>query len=69
MSAASYLGQGALFLSLGAAVLVLGLVTAVLFPGKGPQPFTGAEKLIEPSSGLVALMLYLGLGPLQALLV
>jgi len=49
-------------------VLTLGLVTAVLFPGKGPQPFRGTERLIEPSSGLVALLLYLGLGPLQALL-
>ncbi len=67
-NAASYIGGSALFLSLGATVLVLGLVTAVLFPGKGPQPFRGTEKLIEPSSGLVALLLYLGLGPLQTLL-
>jgi len=68
VNAASYISGSALFLSLGATVLVLGLLTAVLFPGKGPQPFRGTEKLIEPSSGLVALMLYLGLGPLQALL-
>jgi len=49
-------------------VLLLGLVTAALFPGKSTQLFGGTEKLIEPSSGLVALMLYLGLGPLPALL-
>jgi len=67
-NAASYIGGSALFLSLGAIVLTLGLVTAVLFPGKSPQPFRGTEKLIEPSSGLVARTLYLGLGPLQALL-
>jgi len=67
-NAASYISRSTVFLSLGATVLVLGLFTAVLFPGKGPQPFRGAEKLIEPSSGLVALLLYLGLGPLQALL-
>lgn len=67
-NAASYISRSTLILSLGATVLVLGLFTAVLFPGKGPQPFRGAEKLIEPSSGLVALLLYLGLGPLQALL-
>ena len=67
-NAASYLSHSGLFPSLGATVLVLGFVTAILFPGKGRQKFAGAEKLIEPSSGLVALILYLGLGPLQALL-
>ena len=49
-------------------MLLLALITAVLFPGSGPQPIKGAEKLIEPGSGLVALTLYLGLGPLQLLL-
>ncbi len=68
IKAASYIGGSALFLSLGAAVLLSALITAVLFPGKSAQPFHGTEKLIEPSSGLVALTLYLGLGPLQALL-
>jgi 4-hydroxybenzoate polyprenyltransferase len=67
-NAASYISGSALFLNLGATVLVIGLVTAVLFPGRGPQPFRGADKLIEPSSGLVALLLYLGLGPLQAMM-
>ena len=68
VNAASYISGSAFFLSFGAIVLTLGLVTAVLFPGKGPQPFRGTERLIEPSSGLVALLLYFGLGPLQALL-
>ncbi len=67
-NAAAYLGHSELFRGLGATVMVLGLVTAVLFPGKRPMKTVGAEKLIEPSSGLVALMLYLGLGPLQAVL-
>lgn len=67
-NAASYISGSALSLNLGVTVLVVGLVTAVLFPGKGPQPFRGTERLIEPSSGLVALLLYLGLGPLQAML-
>ena len=67
-NAASYIGHSALILSLAATVLLLALITAVLFPGKSAQPFRGTEKLIEPSSGLVALTLYLGLGPLQALL-
>ena len=42
-NAVSYLGQSALFLALGGAVLILGLVTAVLFPRKSPQLFTGTE--------------------------
>lgn len=67
-NAASYLSQSAFFLSVGGAALVLGLVTAVLFPRNGARSLKGAEKLIEPNSGLVALILYLGLGPVQALL-
>lgn len=67
-NAAAYLGHSELFPGLGASVMVLGLVTAVLFTGKRPMKLVGTEKLIEPSSGLVALLLYLGLGPLQAVL-
>jgi 4-hydroxybenzoate polyprenyltransferase len=67
-NAASYLSQGGFFLSVGGGALALGLATAVLFPGNGTRSLKGAEKLIEPSSGLIALALYLGLGPLQALL-
>jgi hypothetical protein len=67
-NAASYLSQSTFFLSIGGAALALGLVTAVLFPGNNTRFLKGAEKLLEPSSGLVALTLYFGLGPLQALL-
>jgi len=67
-NAASYLSQSSFFLGVGGAALALGLLTAILFPGNGRQSLKGAEKLIEPSSGLVALILYLGLGPVQALL-
>jgi len=66
--AATYLGHTELFPVLCAAAMLLAAVTAVLFPGNGPLKIVGAEKLIEPSSGLVALLLYIGLGPLQALL-
>ena len=67
-NAASYLSQSQLYRGLGSTVLVLGLLTALTFPRNDQQPFKGAEKLIEPSSGLLALALYFGLGPLQALL-
>ena len=67
VNAASYLSESLFFLSVGGAVLALGLLTAVLFPGDGARSLKGTEKLIEPSSGLVALMLYLALGPLQAM--
>lgn len=67
-NAASYIDQSAFILGLGGAVLLLGLVTAALFPGANARLASGSEKFIEPCSGLVALTLYLGLGPLQALL-
>jgi 4-hydroxybenzoate polyprenyltransferase len=67
-NAVSYISSNGMFLIPGATVLVLGLFTALMFPGKGPQAISGTEKLIEPNSGLVALLLYLGVGPLQALL-
>jgi 4-hydroxybenzoate polyprenyltransferase len=67
-NAATYLGQGAVFPALAGAVLLLGLLTAVLFPRGSARLPRGTEKLIEPCSGLIALMLYFGLGPLQALL-
>jgi 4-hydroxybenzoate polyprenyltransferase len=65
--AASYIGSGAFARVLGACVLGCGLAAAALFPRKDMRRIAGAERLIEPSSGLVALTLYLGLGPLQAL--
>lgn len=67
-NAASYLGFGMLFFGIGGTVLLLGLGTAAIFPRHGAGSPCGAEKFIEPCSGLVALTLYLGLGPLQALL-
>jgi len=66
--AATRLDPSHIFIIPGACVLIVGLATALLFPGKGPKRFAGAEKMIEPSSGLVALLLYFGLGPLQLLL-
>lgn len=66
--AASYLGSDVLLLGVGGIALIFGLLAAVLFPRKGDGSGGGAEKLIEPCSGLIALILYLGLGPVQALL-
>jgi 4-hydroxybenzoate polyprenyltransferase len=67
-NAATYLGEGAVFTALAGAVLLLGLITAALFPGGGNRSSRGTEKLIEPCSGLITLMLYVGVGPLQAML-
>ena len=50
-NAASYIGRSTLFLSLGATVLVLGLLTAVLFPGKGPQPFAARKNSLSRARG------------------
>lgn len=68
INAASYLGQSMLFVGFAGCVLLLGLLTAVIFPGDSTRSQRGTEKLVEPCSGLIALMLYFGLGPLQALL-
>ena len=67
-NAVSYIDQSAMTLGIGGAVLLLGLVTAGLFPGANARLTSGTEKLIEPCSGVVALTLYFALGPLQALL-
>ena len=67
VNAATYISQGAFFSKIGGAALAIALLTAIFFPGIGKNSLKGAEKLIEPSSGLVALTLYLGLGPLQVL--
>lgn len=67
-NAASYLGPSIVYLGLGSAVVLLGLVTAVVFPRDNARLARGTEKLIEPCSGLIALLLYFGLGPLHALL-
>lgn len=66
--AASYLDHGVVFSVVAGTVMLLGLVTAVLFPRDDNHRSGHTEKLIEPLSGLVALTLYFALGPLQALL-
>ncbi len=65
--AASYLPLSADHLRLAETVLLLGLIAVILFPRKKRKIGKG-KNIIEPSSGLVALLLYLGLGPLQLLL-
>ena len=68
-NAAPYISAANIFLPLAFLVLVMATVTAISFPRDGAgrhREFSG--KLIEPGSGLVALMLYVGLGPLQVLL-
>ena len=66
--AAVHVSPAHVFVIPGACVLLVGLATALIFPGREPRRFAGAEKIIEPSSGLVTLLLYFGLGPLPVLL-
>ncbi|MFQ5983250.1 MAG: hypothetical protein ACE5KS_07740, partial [Woeseiaceae bacterium] len=61
--AATLITQPGIYLSLAAAVLVIGILTITAFRHREL-----GEKLIEPGSGLIAMLLYLGLGPAQALL-
>jgi 4-hydroxybenzoate polyprenyltransferase len=65
--AVTFIAESAIYLRLAESVLLLGSIAVVLFPRKGCN-FTKGKNIIEPSSGLVALLLYLGLGPLQLLL-
>ncbi len=65
--AASFFAGSASQLHLSESVLLLGIIAVVLFPRKKRKVVKG-KNIIEPSSGLVALLLYLGLGPLQLLL-
>ena len=68
-NAAHYISAADVHLPLAVAVLFLAFITAISFPQDDKDDFRElAEKLLEPSSGLVALILYAGLGPLQALL-
>ena len=62
--AASAITVSASHLHLPESVLLLGIVAVALFPRK-KRKVVIAKNIIEPSSGLVALLLYLGLGPLQ----
>ena len=68
VNAAAHLGRETLLLSTGSIALLLGLAVALAFPRTEGGWRSGAEKLIEPCSGLIALALYFGLGPLQAIL-
>jgi len=65
--AASFISASVSHLHLAAAVFLLGMIAVVLFPRKKRIVVNG-KNIIEPSSGLIALVLYLGLGPLQLLL-
>lgn len=67
-NAAAYLGRETLLVTICSVVLVLALIVTLAFPRKEGGRRSGAEKLIEPCSGLIALVLYSGLGPLQAIL-
>lgn len=68
--AATHMSPGVLFLIPAAIAMTVGLGTAMWFPRSGPASgrADGDKNLIEPTSGLVALLLYFGLGPLQALI-
>ena len=67
--AVHFIADAGVHVPLAVIVLFLAFFTAICFPQNDEDDFRQlAEKLIEPSSGLVALLLYGGLGPLQALL-
>lgn len=67
--AAELITGSTLYVSIGTGIVVLSvsMIVALLFRTNVEHPGTG--KLIEPVSGVVAMLLYIGLGPLQALLV
>jgi 4-hydroxybenzoate polyprenyltransferase len=67
--AAELISGSALYVSIGTGIVVLSvsMIVALLFRTNVEHP--GTDKLIEPVSAVVATLLYLGLGPLQALLV
>ena len=64
--ATAVLVGASIYLLLGIAVLAFAVFVAVLMSSRSRQT-TGA-RLIEPTSGLVAMALYLGLGPLPFIL-
>jgi 4-hydroxybenzoate polyprenyltransferase len=66
--AAALIVPAGLYLTLGAAVLGLGVLTMALFPAPADHGYREfGEKCIAPNSGLAVVILYFGLGPLQAL--
>nr|CAM58113.1 putative manganese transport system permease protein [uncultured marine microorganism] len=68
-NAAALITSSNLHIGLGAAALAIGILTLSLFPKQYDRGYPEfAAKIIEPSSGLVAMLLYLGLGPIQAIL-
>ena len=68
-NAAALITSSSLHFILGAAALIIGILTLALFPKRHDRGYPEfAAKVIEPSSGLVALLLYLGLGPIQAII-
>ena len=69
INAAQFITTSSLHFSLGAAALIVGILTVSLFPGRHERGYPDfAANIIEPGSGLVALLLYLGLGPIQAII-
>jgi len=64
--AAGFIADGGIYLSLGIGVMCFAVLIAALFPAKGKP--AAMARWIEPGSGLVAMLLYLGLGPLAAIL-
>jgi len=64
--AVSFIAAGGLYLAIGFAVFFFALIIALSFRANNRNSV--AAKLIEPGSGVVAMLLYLGLGPLQAML-
>lgn len=68
-NAAALITSSNLHFGFGAAALIIGVLTLSLFPKRYDRGYPEiAARIIEPSSGLVALLLYLGLGPIQAII-
>ena len=66
--AASYISVPGIYLNMAGALLLLALMTAVILPREGgvaPARDRLRERPFEPSSGLAAMLVYLGLGPIQ----
>lgn len=65
--AARYISVPGIYINMAGAVLLLASMTAAMFPRKDNLR-SSKDRLLEPSSGLVAMLIYLGLGPIQAVL-